>query len=99
FLNSVLVGNLAAIAVGRAKYSVLCQDDGGIIDDLISYRLADDHFLVIPNAGNANNVLAEFERIAGAFDIELHDLRPSTSILAVQGPASVAVLNRTTTDE
>src|SRR5690606_5230983 len=56
FLNTALVGNLAVIALRRAKYSVICNAAGGIIDDLICYRLADDEFLVVPNAGNASTV-------------------------------------------
>ena len=58
FLDYALVGKISAMAVGKAKYSLICNEDGGIIDDLITYRrpAADDgtdRFLVVPNAGNA----------------------------------------------
>lgn len=93
YLNSALVGNLAAIAVGRAKYSLICAADGGIIDDLITYRLAEDVFLVVPNAGNAQTVAdALIERAAG-FDVEVTDQSADTSLVAVQGPNAAAILH------
>ena len=52
-LAAALVTDPPALAVGRAHYSMICAADGGIIDDLIVYRLADDRFLVVANAGNA----------------------------------------------
>src|SRR5699024_7799503 len=87
-----LVGNLAVIAVGRAKYSAICNAAGGIIDDLICYRLADDEFLVVPNAGNASTVFAEFEARAAGFDVKLVDETLTTVLVAVQGPASAEIL-------
>ncbi|WP_017791829.1 glycine cleavage system aminomethyltransferase GcvT [Leucobacter salsicius] len=92
FLNTALVGNLGVIAVGRAKYSVICNPDGGIIDDLISYRLAEDEYLVVPNAGNAPAVFAEFEARAEGFDVTLVDETLTTALVAVQGPASAEIL-------
>ncbi|WP_053351929.1 glycine cleavage system aminomethyltransferase GcvT [Leucobacter musarum] len=99
YLNSALVGNLAAIAVGRAKYSLICAADGGIIDDLITYRLAEDVFLVVPNAGNAQTVAeALIERAAG-FDVEVTDQSADTSLVAVQGPNAVAILHALVPEE
>ncbi|WP_053386498.1 glycine cleavage system aminomethyltransferase GcvT [Leucobacter japonicus] len=99
YLNSALVGNLAAIAVGRAKYSLICAADGGIIDDLITYRLAEDVFLVVPNAGNAQTVAdALIERAAG-FDVEVTDQSADTSLVAVQGPNAVAILHTLVPEE
>lgn len=92
FLNTALVGNLAVIAVGRAKYSLICNAAGGIIDDLISYRLADDEFLVVPNAGNAAAVFAEFAARAKGFDVQLADETLTTALVAVQGPAAAEIL-------
>lgn len=93
FLNTALVGNLGAIAVGRAKYSLICAEDGGIIDDLISYRLADDEYLVVPNAGNADTVAAAFAERAAGFDVTVADESADTSLVAVQGPNAVAILH------
>lgn len=86
FLNTVLVGNLANIAVSQAKYTLLCNDRGGIVDDLLVYRLEPQRFLVVPNAGNAARVAAEFAARAGAFDVQVHDATAELSLIAVQGP-------------
>src|SRR5688572_10321972 len=51
-LNHALVGKLSALEVGAARYTLLCHDNGGILDDLVVYRLADQRFLVVANAGN-----------------------------------------------
>ena len=92
FLNTALVGNLGTVAVGRAKYSVICAEDGGIIDDLISYRLADDVYLVVPNAGNAPVVAEALAERAVGFDVEVTDESADTSLIAVQGPNAAAIL-------
>ncbi|MEJ6490731.1 glycine cleavage system aminomethyltransferase GcvT [Leucobacter sp. USCH14] len=92
FLNTALVGNLGAVNVGRAKYSLICDDDGGIIDDLISYRLAEDVYLVVPNAGNAQAVAAAFAQRAAGFDVQIDDQSEELSLIAVQGPNAAAIL-------
>ncbi|MDV2979549.1 UNVERIFIED_CONTAM: glycine cleavage system aminomethyltransferase GcvT [Actinomycetes bacterium ARC8] len=102
FLDYALVGKISAMAVGKAKYSLICTEDGGIIDDLITYRrpAADtagdgtDRFLVVPNAGNAKVVAAALaERVAG-FDVTVDDASASTSLIAVQGPKAQELLLR-----
>lgn len=92
FLNTALVGNLGAVKVGRAKYSLICDADGGIIDDLISYRLAEDVYLVVPNAGNAEIVAAAFSERATDFDVEIEDQSDELSLIAVQGPNAAAIV-------
>ena len=52
-LDYALVGELSKVAVGKAKYSLLCNLEGGVIDDLVIYRLGDDHFLVVANAARS----------------------------------------------
>ncbi|WOH18560.1 glycine cleavage system aminomethyltransferase GcvT [Paenarthrobacter sp. GOM3] len=97
FLDYALVGKLSAIAVGKAKYSLICDADGGIIDDLITYRRPSpeegvDQYLVVPNAGNAKTVaLALLERAAN-FDVAVEDASAETSLIAVQGPNAEAIL-------
>ncbi len=92
FLDYALAGRISAIAVGKAKYSLICNEEGGIIDDLISYRLGDDEFLVVPNAGNADTVWGEFQKRAEGFDVELKNETAETSLIAVQGPTSEEIL-------
>ncbi|MFE8886599.1 glycine cleavage system aminomethyltransferase GcvT [Pseudarthrobacter enclensis] len=92
FLDYALAGKLSAIAVGKAKYTLICDTDGGIIDDLITYRRADDTFLVVPNAGNAKVVAEALQERAAKFDVNVEDASADTSLIAVQGPAAEAIL-------
>ncbi|QOT23495.1 glycine cleavage system aminomethyltransferase GcvT [Paenarthrobacter sp. YJN-D] len=92
FLDYALAGKLSAIAVGKAKYSLICNADGGIIDDLITYRRADDNFLVVPNAGNAKVVAAALKERSAGFDVVVDDASAETSLIAVQGPNAEAIL-------
>jgi aminomethyltransferase len=95
-LAGAVVTNPPALAVGRAHYSMICAPDGGIIDDLIIYRLAEDRFMVVANAGNAQVVSdALAERLAGARAV-LDDQSLATGLVAVQGPRSVEVLRAQT---
>jgi aminomethyltransferase len=92
-LARALVSDPASLAVGRAQYSMICAPDGGIIDDLIVYRLADERFLVVANAGNATVVSDTLaERLAGTRAI-LDDQSLATGLVAIQGPRSVEVLS------
>jgi aminomethyltransferase len=91
-LAAALVSNPPALAVGRAHYSMIVAPDGGVIDDLIVYRLAEERFLVVANASNAAIVSdALAERLAG-FRAILDDRSLATGLLAVQGPQAIAVL-------
>ena len=91
-LAAALVSDPSSLAIGRAHYSMICAPDGGIIDDLIVYRLADDRFLVVANAGNAAVVSdALAERLEG-FRAVLDDRSLATGLLAVQGPRAAEAL-------
>lgn len=92
FLDYALAGKLSAVAVGKAKYSLICQKDGGIIDDLISYRRGDEKYLVVPNAGNAPVVASELVERAANFDVTVDDVSARTSLIAVQGPKAEEIL-------
>ena len=91
-LDHALAGKMSAMAVGRAKYSLLLTEDGGVIDDVITYRLAQDHFLVVANASNAEVDSHELTERAKGFDVEVDDASDRTSLIAVQGPASEQIL-------
>lgn len=76
FLDYALAGRLSAMAVGKAKYSLMLADDGGIIDDVIVYRLAEDRFLVIANAGNRGFVDSAFASRIRSFPSVVERERP-----------------------
>ena len=77
FLDYSLAGRLSTMAVGKAKYSLVLTDDGGIIDDVIVYRLAEDRFLVIANAGNRGFVDAAFASRVRSFPSRIERDLPS----------------------
>ncbi|MFJ6129966.1 glycine cleavage system aminomethyltransferase GcvT [Streptomyces griseoviridis] len=91
-LNFALVGNIASVGVGRARYTMICRADGGILDDLIVYRLAEHEYLVVANASNAQTVLDALTDRAAGFDAEVRDDRDAYALLAVQGPESSGIL-------
>jgi aminomethyltransferase len=85
-LQRLLSNDVAKLEIGGAQYSVLCRGDGGILDDLFTYRLADDRYLTVTNASNHERDLAWFAEHAGAFDAEVSDRLDDFAMLAVQGP-------------
>lgn len=99
FMNTALAGNLAVVKVGKAKYTMILAEDAGIIDDLIVYRVAETRYLVVPNASNAATVASELTARASGFDVEVTDASAETSLVAVQGPASEAIVRAAVTDE
>lgn len=95
-LNHALVGNIGSVGTGRARYTMICRADGGILDDLIVYRLRDQEFMVVANAGNAQVVLDALTERAAGFDAVVRDDREAYALLAVQGPESPGILKSVT---
>jgi aminomethyltransferase len=95
FLDYALAGSFAAMAPGKAKYSLLLAASGGIIDDVIVYRLADDRFLIISNAGNRAQVAEALAERAERADATVEDFTDDYALIAVQGPVARAVLEAT----
>ena len=85
-LQRVLSNDVAALQVGGAQYSVICREDGGVLDDVFTYRLADDRFLTVTNAANHEQDRDWLLAHAGGFDAEVLDRREELAMLAVQGP-------------
>jgi aminomethyltransferase len=85
-LQRTLTNDLEKVAVGGAQYGMALNEGGGIVDDLITYRIGEERYLVVPNAANLEKVNgAIMERAAGSTDVAL---RPDLCILAPQGPRS-----------
>ncbi len=95
-LNFALVGDLAAVKVGRARYTMICRADGGILDDLIVYRLAETEFMVVANASNAQVVLDALTERAAGFDALVRDDRDAYALIAVQGPEAAGIVGALT---
>ena len=85
-LQRILSNDVSKIAEDGAQYSVLTKPDGGVLDDLFTYRLGPDHFLTVTNASNHDKDLAWFQKHAKDFDVQVDDKLHDYAMLAVQGP-------------
>ena len=92
WLNTVVANDLDRVGAGQAQYNLLCDESGGVIDDLIVYRIDDDHAFIVPNASNSDAVVAALTAAAAGSGISVEDKREDYGILAVQGPRSDATL-------
>lgn len=95
FLQRLVTNDVAKIEVGGAQYSLLLNEDAGVIDDLFVYRLGHDRFLVITNAGNHLDDLARFGRVARDFDVYVRDAIDNYAMLAIQGPNARRIVGNT----
>ncbi len=95
FVQSMLTNDASRLEVGQAQYAVLCQDDGGAIDDCILYRFG-DHLMVVVNAANRQADWEWMNAHVGAFDARLEDRSDAISLLALQGPKASDILARLT---
>jgi aminomethyltransferase len=91
-LAAALISDPRTLAVGRAHYSMIVAPDGGVIDDLIVYRLGPQRFLVVANASNAPVVSDELARRLGKWRAVLDDRSLATSLVAIQGPKAAGIL-------
>ena len=95
YLDYALAGQLSVIAVGQAKYSILLNEAGGIIDDLVVYRLGEEHYLVVANAGNRFPAVEALQHRTTGFTVDVIDQSDATALIAVQGPNALDILEHT----
>ena len=98
-LDYALTGLPSAIELGRARYTMICAPDGGVLDDLIVYRLGDAEYLVVANAANTGVVLAALTERASGHDARVSDRTDDYALIAVQGPRAAAILAGLTTSD
>ena len=91
FLNTQLTNDLNRIGDSQAQYTMICNDQGGVIDDLIAYRNSPTDFFLIPNASNTSEVVATINEAKPA-GIEIINLHEEYAVLALQGPQAFAVI-------
>jgi aminomethyltransferase len=94
FLQRALSNDVAAIATGGAQYSCLCNEEGGVLDDLFAYRLGGDRYLIVTNSANHEADLAWLGRWSRGFDVTVRDVADRYAMVAVQGPHARAILSR-----
>ncbi|MGH7733354.1 MAG: glycine cleavage system aminomethyltransferase GcvT, partial [Gemmatimonadales bacterium] len=91
-LDYALTGQLSALRPGRARYTMICAEDGGVLDDLVVYRQDEDEFLVIANAANTDVVLGQLRDRASGCDAQVTDATGDYALIAVQGPEAAGIL-------
>jgi aminomethyltransferase len=91
-LDAAVLTTPSKLAVGKAHYSMICADSGGVIDDLIIYRLGEQRWLVVANASNVTPVVAALKERLAPFKATLDDATMRTSLVAIQGPRAAAIL-------
>lgn len=96
-LDHALVANATGISVGRARYTMICDSSGGVLDDLIVYRLGEQEYFVVANAANAAVVSEALAQRVQGFDAKHEDVSEDCALLALQGPVSTTVLAGLTT--
>jgi aminomethyltransferase len=91
FLNTMFTNDLTRITDGKAQYTLLCNEDGGVIDDLIAYRNSEEDFFLIPNASNTTDVVNVLKGQAPS-GLSVENLHETFAVLALQGPKADAVI-------
>jgi aminomethyltransferase len=92
FLQRVLSNDVTRLREGGAQYSVLCRDDGGVLDDLFTYRLEDGTFLTVTNASNHERDYAWLAEHAEGYEVTVRDAAADYAMLALQGPDAPEIL-------
>ena len=94
-LNYILTNDFTNLAIGRVRYSVMCYEDGGCVDDLIVYRMDEEKYLIVVNASNRHKDV-EWMKAHLSGDVEFKDASDEYGQVALQGPLSKDVLSRFT---
>lgn len=92
-LQHILTNSFLKLEIGRVRYSPMCQEDGGCLDDLLVYRLAEDRFMLVVNASNREKDFQHIQKHISA-ETELADRSDETGLIALQGPLSRKILER-----
>jgi aminomethyltransferase len=91
-LDYALTGHLSVLRPGRARYTMICAEDGGVLDDLVVYRQDEDDFLVIANAANTDAVFESVRSRAAGHDTSVTDATGDYALIAIQGPETAGIL-------
>lgn len=94
FLAHTLISAIKPLALGRAKYTMIVQEDGGIIDDLIIYRLGSHEFMLVQNAANADVVYSTLLERVGGYDAKVERMNEKYALFALQGPRAAKLMRR-----
>jgi aminomethyltransferase len=94
YLQHLVSNDVTKIPIGGAQYSVICQEDGGVIDDLFTYRLGPERYLTVTNASNHPTDFEWFTQNTGNYDVDVIDRANEYAMLALQGPEARGILGQ-----
>ncbi len=94
YVNHICTNNVSGISAGKILYGMMCNPEGGVVDDLLVYKRGENNFFLVINAANIDKDMAWIEKNATGYDVEINPLSDSISQLAVQGPESEAVMEQ-----
>ncbi|MDE6766316.1 MAG: glycine cleavage system aminomethyltransferase GcvT, partial [Duncaniella sp.] len=94
YVNHIFTNNVSGISAGKILYGMMCNPEGGVVDDLLVYKRGENNFFLVINAANIDKDMAWIEKNATGYDVEINPLSDSISQLAVQGPESEAVMEQ-----
>jgi aminomethyltransferase len=98
FLQHLTTNDVSQLEVNQAQYSLMCYPDGGVVDDLLVYKLAADHYMLVINASNIDKDIAWLRQHVPS-DVLLENISDVTALLALQGPLALQILQRLTAVE
>lgn len=95
YLQRLTTNDVSKLAIGQAQYAAMCYPDGGTVDDLLVYKYADDHYLLVINAGNIDKDFAWMQENLTE-NVEIENISPKVAQLAIQGPLAEQILQKLT---
>lgn len=95
YVNHIFTNNVEGLAVGKILYGMMCYEDGGVVDDLLVYKMADDRFFLVINAANIDKDWAWIQQQAEGFNVTLDNQSDHYGQLAVQGPEAERIMEDT----
>ena len=96
FVNNLVSNNVALLNPNQIAYAMMCNENGGVVDDLLNYKYSEDRYLLVINASNVDKDFAWMQKQAEGFDVELVNISDDVSEIAIQGPNAQALLQRLT---
>lgn len=99
FLDVVFTNNIRALTANQVQYGFFLYENGGVVDDLLIYKINDEHYFLVVNAANKDKDFAWLEKQAKSFNVEVIDKSPYYSELALQGPKALTMLQAHTNDD
>ena len=99
WINRIVTNDVSKLELNGGLYALLCKPDGGIIDDLITYKMAADRYYIVYNAGTREKDFAWFKKTSEHYDVSLTDHSDDIAMFAVQGPLAVDTVNKVTVED